>query len=154
MMQEERLNELTEVIIGAAMAVHSELGPGLLESAYEACLAHELKDRGLGVERQKTLPLKYRDVELECGYRLDLLVDGRVIVEVKAIDALAPIHATQLLSYLRLSGCRVGLLLNFNVARLRDGIQRVVNGFPSHDVPSASSVPSAFQAVHSAKEDE
>ena len=151
---EERLNALTDAIIGAAMAVHSELGPGLLESAYETCLAIELEEQGLVVERRKTLPLTYHGVELEFGYRLDLVVNGSVVVEVKAVEALAPIHGAQLLSYLRLSGCRVGLLLNFNVASLRDGIQRVVNAFPGVDSSSVSSAPSAFRAVASPKEDE
>jgi len=150
----ESLNALTETIIGAAMIVHSELGPGLLESAYEACLALELEERKLRVERQKALPLTYRGTELEFGYRLDLLVNEKVIVEVKAVEALAPIHGAQLLSYLRLSGCRVGLLLNFNVASLRDGIQRIVNDFPGVEFSSASSAPSAFRAVASPKEDE
>ncbi len=149
----EKLNALTEAIIGAAMAVHSELGPGLLESAYERCLGIELEERGLRVERQKILPLTYRGIELEFGYRLDLLVDEKVVVEVKTVEALAPIHGTQLLSYLRLSGCHVGLLLNFNVASLRDGIQRVVNDFPGPEYSSASSAPSAFRAVASPKED-
>lgn len=109
------------------MAVHRELGPGLLESAYEACLAYELAQQGLSVERQKALPVRYGDVSLDCGYRIDLLVEGCVVVELKAIDALAPIHTAQMVSYLRLSGCKVGLLINFNVKVLRDGIRRVVN---------------------------
>ncbi len=142
MEQGERLNELTEAIIGAAMTVHSELGPGLLESAYEACLEFELSRRGLHVERQKPLPIVYQDVELDAGYRVDLLVEDQVIVEIKAVDELAPIHEAQVLSYLRLSGCRVGLLLNFHVERLRQGIQRVVNEFPE-ETPRPSA-PSAF----------
>ena len=130
MAEQERLNATTEGIIGAAIAVHRDLGPGLLESAYEACLAFELADRGLNVERQKPLPVIYREVELDCGYRVDLLVEGDVIVEVKAVGDLAPIHEAQLLSYLRLSGCKVGLLINFNVRVLTDGVRRLVNGFP------------------------
>jgi len=106
------------------------LGPGLLESAYEACTAFELVQDDLRVEQQKPLPLIYRDVELDCGYRLDLLVEGEVIVEIKAMDSLAPIHDAQLMSYLKLSGCRVGLLINFNVTVLKDGIRRIVNDFP------------------------
>lgn len=121
-----RLNEITEKIIGAAIAVHKTLGPGLLESAYEACLAYELVQRGLKVEQQKPLPLRYREVQLDCGYRLDLLVEDVVIVEIKTVDALAPIHQAQLLSYLKLSGCKLGLLINFNVELLRQGIRRVV----------------------------
>lgn len=130
MTNKERLNQITEGIIGAAIEVHRDLGPGLLESAYETCLAFELVERGLKVEQQKPLPVVYREVKLDCGYRLDLLVEEAVIVEVKAVDRLAPIHKAQLLSYLRLSGCKVGLLINFNVKVLKDGIRRVVNGFP------------------------
>jgi GxxExxY protein len=125
--ESESRNQITETIIGAAMQVHSALGPGLLESAYEACLAFELADRGLKVETQKPLPLVYRSVHLDCGYRLDLLVEDAVIVELKAIDAITDIHLAQLLSYLKLSGCKVGLLINFNVRSLRDGIRRVAN---------------------------
>ena len=125
-----RLNDITRQIIGAAIAVHRELGPGMLESAYEACLAYELIQRGFKVERQKELPLKYQDITLECGYRLDLLVEDSVIVEVKALEALHPVHEAQLLSYLRLSGCKVGLLINFNVKMLKTGIRRVVNRLP------------------------
>ncbi|MCD6455457.1 MAG: GxxExxY protein [Methanophagales archaeon] len=130
MTKKERLNRITEGIIGAAIEVHRDLGPGLLESAYETCLAFELVERGLKVEQQKPLPVVYREVKLDCGYRLDLLVEEAVIVEVKAVDRLAPIHKAQLLSYLRLSGCKVGLLINFNVKVLKDGIRRVVNEFP------------------------
>jgi len=109
------------------MAVHRELGPGLLESTYEACLAYELANRGLAVERQKELPVKYRGVKLDCGYRIDLLVEKKVIVELKAIERLEPIHIAQVLSYLKLSGCNVGLLINFNVKVLKDGIRRLIN---------------------------
>ena len=130
MTKKERLNRITEGIIGAAIEVHRDLGPGLLESAYETCLAFELVERGLKVEQQKPLPVVYREVKLDCGYRLDILVEEAVIVEVKAVDRLAPIHKAQLLSYLRLSGCKVGLLINFNVKVLKDGIRRVVNDFP------------------------
>ena len=130
MTNKERLNRITEGIIGAAIEVHRDLGPGLLESAYETCLAFELVERGLKVEQQKPLPVVYREVKLDCGYRLDILVEEAVIVEVKAVDRLAPIHKAQLLSYLRLSGCKVGLLINFNVKVLKDGIRRVVNDFP------------------------
>ena len=121
------LNRITEIIIGAAMAVHRELGPGLLESAYEACLAYELPERGLGVEKQKALPVRYRGVNVDCGYRIDLLVEGKVIVELKAVERLEAIHKAQLISYLKLSGCKVGLLINFNVKVLKDGIRRLVN---------------------------
>jgi len=122
-----KINNITETIIGAAMAVHRELGPGLLESTYEACLAYELAKRGLAVERQKELPVKYRGVKLDCGYRIDLLVEEKVIVELKAVERLQPIHIAQVLSYLKLSGCNVGLLINFNVKVLKDGIRRLIN---------------------------
>ncbi|HWQ03518.1 MAG TPA: GxxExxY protein [Candidatus Nitrosotenuis sp.] len=119
-------NELTHAVIGAAIEVHRALGPGLLESAYEECLAKELQLRGISFERQKPLPVVYKDVKLECGYRVDLLVAGRVIVELKAVDALAPIHEAIVLTYLRMAGVRLGLLINFNVLVLRDGIRRFV----------------------------
>ena len=128
MTERERLNGITKSIIGAAIEVHRTLGPGLLESAYEACLAHVLKGRGLRVEVQKPLPLVYHDVKLECGYRIDLLVERSVVVEIKSVEALAPIHEAQAISYLKLSGCKVGLLINFNVLVLKDGIRRFVNG--------------------------
>jgi GxxExxY protein len=127
MQERESLNQVTGSIIGAAIDVHRALGPGLLESAYEACLAFELAQRGLKIEQQKPLPLVYKEVKLDCGYRVDLLVDQMVIVEVKAVDHLAPIHQAQLLSYLKLSGCEVGLLINFNVKVLKQGICRLIN---------------------------
>ncbi|MFB0538014.1 MAG: GxxExxY protein [Anaerolineae bacterium] len=135
MTEQETLNQITEHIIGAAIAVHRALGPGLLESAYEACLAFELAQRGLKVEQQKPLPVLYREVKLDCAYRLDLLVEETVIVEIKAVDRLSPIHQAQLLSYLKLSGCKVGLLINFNVRVLKDGIRRMVNDFPDSPRP-------------------
>jgi GxxExxY protein len=128
MTERERLNGITEKIIGAAIQVHRVLGPGLLESAYEACLAFELGRQGLKVEQQKPLPLIYERVKLECGYRIDLLVEGLVVVEIKSVDALAPIHEAQVMSYLKLSGCKLALLINFNVRVLEDGIRRFVNG--------------------------
>jgi GxxExxY protein len=130
MKDRDKLNHITDSIIGAAIEVHHILGPGLLESAYEACLAFELTGHGFKIEQQKPLPIIYRQVNLDCGYRLDMLVEDSVIVEIKAVDRLAPIHKAQLLSYLKLSGCKVGLLINFNVKVLRDGIVRMVNGFP------------------------
>lgn len=130
MTEAQWLDNVTGKIIGAAIDVHRALGPGLLESAYEACLCYELVEKGLKVERQKPLPVVYREVTLDCGYRLDLLVEERVVVEIKAIDRLAAIHQAQLLSYLKLGGCRVGLLINFNVYALKDGIKRVVCDFP------------------------
>jgi GxxExxY protein len=126
-----RLNDLTDEIIGAAVRVHRELGPGLLESAYEAGATFELVDRGLSVERQKAFPLIYRGRQLDCGYRVDLLVEGLVVVEIKAIERLERVHRAQVLSYLRLSGCRVGLLINFNVKLIvKEGLARIINGFP------------------------
>jgi len=118
--------ELTAQIIGAAIEVHRELGPGLLESAYQACLARELSLRGLPFMQEKPLPVEYKGTRVDCGYRLDFLVDGKVIVELKAVDALAPVHEAQLLTYLKLTGCRVGLLINFYVPVLKDGIKRLV----------------------------
>lgn len=122
------INQLTHEIIGAAMEVHRVLGPGLLESAYEECLCHELDLRGLPYERQKPLPVAYKDVHLDAGYRLDVLVDNLLVLELKAVEALLPIHEAQLLTYLKLGGWQVGLLINFNVPVLRDGIRRRVLG--------------------------
>jgi len=122
------LNSITDRVIGAAIAVHRELGPGLLESAYESCLAYELVHRGLSIERQRALPIEYKDVRLDCGYRLDLLVEDKVIVELKSVQRLERIHHAQMLSYLKLSGRQVGLLINFNEKILKNGIQRLVNG--------------------------
>ncbi|HXG08672.1 MAG TPA: GxxExxY protein [Gemmataceae bacterium] len=126
----DELNRLSEIIIGAAIAVHRELGPGLLESAYEACLEFELLDRGIKVERQKQQPVIYRGIKVDCGYRLDLLVEDLIILELKAVDQFHPIHEAQLISYLKLSGCKLGLLINFNVRVLKDGIKRLVHNFP------------------------
>ncbi len=113
-------------IIGAAIAVHRALGPGLLESAYEICLTHELERRGYAVFRQMALPVVYEDVKLEAGYRVDLMVDSVVVVEVKSVDALAPVHEAQLLTSLRLSGRRLGFLINFDVVLLKQGIKRMI----------------------------
>ena len=135
MTEKEKLDGITDKIIGAAIEVHRALGPGLLESAYEACLVYEIMENGLKVEQQKPLPVTYRNVKLDAGYRLDLLVESTVIVEVKAVDQLAPIHQAQLLSYLKLSGCKVGLLINFNVPVLKHGIKRVVDHFPESPRP-------------------
>jgi GxxExxY protein len=128
------INEVTEIIIGAAIEVHRELGPGMLESVYEACLAYELARRGRRAIRQVRLPIKYKGLEINEGYRLDILVDDMVIVEVKAAQALTPIHQAQLLSYLKLSGKRVGLLLNFHETSLKRGIRRFVFD-PSPSLP-------------------
>jgi GxxExxY protein len=121
------INKITEKIIGAAIKVHKELGPGLLESAYEACLVYELSQLGLAVERQKSLPVTYRSVKIDCGYRIDLLVEDQVVVELKAVERLERIHEAQLLSYLKLSDHSVGLLINFNVEVLKNGIKRLAN---------------------------
>ncbi|RRJ96710.1 GxxExxY protein [Opitutaceae bacterium TAV4] len=117
---------LTEKIIGAAIEVHKQLGPGLLESAYEAALALELALRGVGLEKQRVLPVSYKGTPIEIGYRIDLLVEGKIVVELKAVEALHPLHEAQLLTYLKLSGCKVGLLINFNVPLLKNGIVRRV----------------------------
>ncbi|MGB7234069.1 MAG: GxxExxY protein [Candidatus Acidiferrum sp.] len=119
-------NQITHEIIGAAIEVHRLLGPGLLESAYEECLARELLLRNVRFERQKPIPLVYKDVRLDCGYRIDLFVESSVVVELKSIEALAAIHEAIILTYIRLSGCRLGLLINFNVTVLKDGIRRYI----------------------------
>ena len=118
--------KLTEEIIGAAIEVHKYLGPGLLETAYQACLERELGLRKIQFEKQKSLPIEYKGVQLDCEYRLDLLVENKVVVELKTVDALISVHEAQLLTYLRLTGCKVGLLLNFNVPVLKDGIKRMI----------------------------
>lgn len=121
------LNETSGLVVDAAIKVHSGLGPGLLESAYEACLAYELRRRGTRVLTQLPLPIMYDGMRIELGYRIDLLVNDAVVVEVKAVAKLAPVHEAQLLSYLKLSGHTVGLLINFHVQHLKDGIKRMVN---------------------------
>ncbi len=127
----DRLNAITNQIVGAAIDVHRELGPGMLESSYEACLMYELLQRSLRVDRQKPVRIVYKNQTLDCGYRIDLLVEDEVIVEVKSIERLERVHAAQLLSHLRFAKCKVGLLINFNVKwLLEQGLQRVVNGFP------------------------
>ena len=123
-----RINQLTGIIVTAAMKVHSALGPGLLESAYQACLLHELRKQGLTVASQVVLPVVYDGQTIDLGYRMDLLVEDLVIIELKCVEAVNPIHEAQLLSYLKLSGRNVGLLINFHVAHLRNGVKRMVNG--------------------------
>ena len=127
---EGRAIDVTEQILGGAIAVHRALGPGLLESTYEACLAFELVDRGLTIVRQAALPVVYRGVRIDCGYRLDLVVEGRVIVEIKAVERILPVHEAQILTHLKLSDLPVALLLNFNVPLMKDGIKRFV-GHPA-----------------------
>jgi GxxExxY protein len=123
------LNKITSAVIGAAIEVHRQLGPGLLESSYRECLCRELLLRSIPFEREKPLPIEYKGIHLGCGYRMDLLVAGSVVVECKSVEALNPIHDAQLLTYLRIGGCRVGLLINFNVAVLKSGIHRKILGF-------------------------
>jgi GxxExxY protein len=125
-MNKTELNSLTEKIIGAAIEVHRHLGPGLLESAYETCLAYELEQLGLKVERQKALPLVYKEIHLDQGYRIDLLVEEQIIVELKVVEQFTPVHEAQVLSYLKFSGCQIGLLINFNVKLLKHGIRRFI----------------------------
>lgn len=122
-------NELSYKIISCAIEVHKALGPGLLESAYLDCLTYELEKNGLLVEKQKPLPLVYKEVKLDAGYRIDLLVCGKVIVELKSVEALNDVHSAQVLTYLKLSGCKLGLVINFNVVKLVNGIKRLVNDF-------------------------
>ncbi|PTN09910.1 GxxExxY protein [Mangrovibacterium marinum] len=121
------INKITEQILRCAYNVHSALGPGLLESAYEECLFYELIQSGFLVQKQKALPLVYKDVKLDAGYRIDLLVENKVVVEIKSVEALSDVHIAQVLTYLKLSGCKIGLLLNFNVASLKHGIKRLAN---------------------------
>jgi GxxExxY protein len=147
MEERQRLDAITETIIGAAIDVHRVLGPGLLESAYERCLDYELRDRGLRVERQQPLALTYRNMRLDSACRLDLLVERSVVIEVKALEQLARIHSVQLLSYLKLAGCPVGLLINFHSYALREGIRRVVNQYPDSTPTLRSLRPSAFSAL-------
>ena len=135
-----QMNAITEQIIGAAMEVHRAIGPGLLESAYEVCLVYELRERGYRIEQQKPQPVVYKGVQLDCGYRLDMVVNECVIVEIKAVEKLTTVHEAQLLSYLRLLNCRVGLLLNFHCAMLKNGIRRIVNDFPSSANSAISAV--------------
>ncbi len=121
------INKLSSRIIGAAIEVHKALGPGLLESAYEECICHELSIGGLSLERQKPLAVRYKGINLDCGYRLDVVVEDAIILELKSCEKIEPIHKAQLLTYLKLSGFKLGLLLNFNVTLMREGIVRIVN---------------------------
>src|SRR5882672_5788041 len=139
------INEVSGHVVDAAIKVHSALGPGLLENVYEACLVHELNTRGLRTASQLPLPVNYRDVRIDLGFRVDILVENLVVVEIKAVDALTPVHQAQLLTFLKLSGKNVGLLMNFNVVHLRDGIRRMVHGQP----PSLTSVSSALNPASS-----
>ena len=121
------INQTTELILKCSFKVHTELGPGLLESAYEECLFYELKQTGLFVEKQKALPLVYYEVKLDAGYRIDLLVENKVVVEIKSVERFTDVHIAQVLTYLKLSKCKIGLLINFNVVSLKNGIKRLAN---------------------------
>ncbi len=121
-----KLNDITHEILDAAYKVHTALGPGLLESSYQACLVYELKKKGLEVEVEKSLPLIYEEVKLECGYRIDILVEGKVVIELKTVEQFRDVHIAQTLTYLKLSGCKVGLLLNFYTKSLKNGVKRLI----------------------------
>jgi GxxExxY protein len=120
-------NELSKIVFDCALRVHQSLGPGLLESAYEECLFYELKKQGLNVEKQKPLPLIYEEVKLDIGYRIDVIVNNKLIIEIKSVEALNDVHFAQLLTYLKLTNCKLGLLINFNVTLIKNGVKRVVN---------------------------
>ncbi|MBI5783114.1 MAG: GxxExxY protein [Gammaproteobacteria bacterium] len=130
----QSVNGITEGVIGAAIEVHRVLGPGLLETAYEECLCYELSSRGLRFERQVSLPVVYKEIKLDCGYRMDLVVEGLVVLELKSVDRLLPIHEAQLLTYLKLRNYHAGLLINFNVPVLKQGLRRIVNNLPGASV--------------------
>jgi GxxExxY protein len=119
-------NDLATEVIGASITVHKTLGPGLLESAYKECLFYELVKKGLYVEKEKSLPLIYEEIRMDCGCRLDIVVENKLIIEVKAVESLADIHLAQVLTYLKVSGCKLGLLINFNVLMLKDGVRRII----------------------------
>ncbi len=121
------LNKLSQAIIGSAIEVHKELGPGLLESAYQACMFYALKERNLSVQKEKEMPVIFKEMTLDCGYRIDLLVEEKVVVELKAVEELSNVHMAQVLSYLKMGDFRLGLLINFNVKYLKDGIKRIIN---------------------------
>ena len=121
-------NEISKIVFNAGLKVHKELGPGLLESAYEECLFYELSEEGLKVEKQKALPLIYNDIKLDVGYRIDLMVENKLIVEIKSVETFNDVHLAQILTYLKLSNCKLGLLINFNVVLFKEGVKRVING--------------------------
>jgi GxxExxY protein len=139
-----RLSQLTERIIGAAIEVHRNTGPGLLESVYEECLCYELSQLGLNFQRQVRLPIAYKGIKLDCGFKMDLLVEDAIVLELKTVDQLLPVHSAQLLTYLKLSGKKVGLLINFNEPILTKGLKRLVNHFKDPALPPVTSAPSAF----------
>lgn len=119
-------NDITDKIIGSAIEVHKNLGPGLLESAYEECLSYELLQKGLNIERQKPVPIIYKDVKLDCGYRIDVLVENKIIIELKSVDEFHPVHEAQILTYMKFAEMKIGLLINFNVTKLKNGIKRYI----------------------------
>lgn len=121
-------NQIAKSVFEAALKVHKALGPGLLESAYEECLFYELKKQGIKVEKQKALPLIYEDVKMEIGYRVDLMIENKFIIEIKAVEAMNDVHMAQILTYLKLADCKLGMLINFNVSLLKNGVRRVING--------------------------
>lgn len=121
-------NQIAYIVFNSALKVHKELGPGLFESAYEHCLFYELINEGLKVEKQKVLPITYNDIKLDAGYRIDLLVENKFIIEIKAVEKLNDVHMAQILTYLKLSNCKLGMLINFNVSLLKNGVKRVING--------------------------
>ncbi|TPV34668.1 GxxExxY protein [Paucihalobacter ruber] len=125
-------NEISKIIIGCALVVHKQLGPGLLESAYKECLFYKLQQESLFVEKEKPMPLVFEDIKLECGYRIDLLVENKVVIELKSVESLTDVHLAQTLTYMKLGGYKLGLLINFNVALLKQGIKRVINGDLKH----------------------
>lgn len=137
--------ELTQTVIGCAMKVHTALGPGLLESAYQECLCFELMRNGLFAEKEKPMPLIYSEVKLDCGYRVDIMVERRLVLEIKAVEAIHDVHLAQVLTYLKLADLRLGLILNFHVLHLRDGIKRVVNRFDDSASSAKTSAPSAVK---------
>jgi GxxExxY protein len=145
------LNRLTEKIIGAAIEVHRQLGPGLMESAYEECLCYELSQLVLPFQRQVHLPISYKGIKLDCGYKMDLVVDDSVVLELKTVDRLLPVHTAQLLTYLKLSGKTVGLLLNFNEPVMRKGLKRLVNHYAESGEVARASAPSAPEPREEAK---
>ncbi len=127
MMNEEQLNNLTRQIIGFSFDVHTALGPGLLESAYKTCMFYKIQESGLYVEKEKPIPVVYKGVKLDCGYRIDLLIENQLVLEIKSVESLSNLHLAQMLTYLKLGNFELGLLLNFNVLRMREGIKRVIN---------------------------
>ena len=137
-MEREQLESIATQVVDAALSVHRELGPGLLESAYEMALSRELSLRGISFERQKPLPVQYKGVHLDCGYRVDVFVEGSIIIELKTVDEIAPIHEAQLFTYLKLADCHLGFLINFNTRLLKHGLRRIVCKLPEANIPSPS----------------